>query len=250
METPGFSPLSSCQKAPPLNQYAIYMLAHAPTARVYVGSTTLLRDKLVWWLYALTRPNAKGLPAKVTDLLAAHGHDAGAWHYKVLDWNKPERLNPKARGADRPEWPIVAKLASADPAMVLNTLDNATHSNGKLVPAPKPSRKGIAPITHLGRRLGHLPGPKFEKRPEHSWKVQAFPKPVRSPATGVSFAAYLYRGCKQAKLWNPHPNNVNEMYHHWASHVPASWQCNLPKDVFGTDQALAVPLPPGYAIDF
>lgn len=228
------------------NRYAVYAIRHEPTARIYIGSTNALRDKLRWWFYALQKPSGKAqLPVKVLELLNT-GMDADTlqWTYVILDQDKPDGYNPKAWIGQRPEWPLVRRLHETRPETLLNNVEHLTATGDTVQYEPRVTAMGIQPMTYLGRKLGLRFG-WCEKLLPHSFKLD--PRritPWDNPE--MSFACYLYRSCKAMSPPDKNPTEaaIEELYFWWLRHVPTSEREAIDVAVPHTiDEALAVPLP-------
>lgn len=234
------------------NVFAVYALKHEPTARIYLGSTNLLRDRLRWWLYAISNEaSAAEIPMRMREILlpVAFGRRAETWSYQIVDTTKPDRYNPHAKYDGRPEWPMVRRLNETNPHLLLN---NVRHlAPRQLRPVQVTSTKGPAPLTHLGKRLGLQvgtnPSQVFAELPPHSWHVD--PRditPWGSPS--VPFASYLYRSLKAMQPVNRNPTSdaIAGLYVEWLSHVPASERETIGSVPYTLDEALALNTPRGY----
>lgn len=227
---------------------AVYYLRHDPTRRFYIGSTMFLRDKLLWWNYALRTPESSAhLPVKMRDVLKQHGYQPVQWSYRVADIPMPERFNAKARLIHRPEWPKIQQLMESELGyLLLNTLmaDKPLHR----VPAYG-RRGGMAPATYLAIRLGEKRGYAFAEQPPTKFGVQMVDLlPVG--ANRVPFALYLYRSLKASGVYNPSGEAIAGLFDKWFADVPASEREAAGKAVpYTIDAALAVPTPKGWAPD-
>jgi hypothetical protein len=228
------------------NGFAIYSLKYEPLAQIYLGSTALLRDKLYWWHHVISRRDtAATLPWRIADILKDRGNLPEAWSFSVLDTDRPERFNAKARGAERPEWPLVARLHATSPHLLLNNAAAVLRPRR----APPLTTRGPQPLTYLAIRLGLRKGPDYQAMPPHSWAID----PTDLGGSGspmVPFALYLHRSAKAERSINPSPEAIAALYRKWLAHVPVS-----EREAAGTitprsiDEALAVPVPRGYDHD-
>lgn len=202
--------------------YAIYALRHEQTKRVYIGSTSLLRDRLRLWFYAIEGRSKAYLPDKMTETLLAHGRVPIDWSWKILDDVLPADYDKYSKSIERPEWPLLARLQSQNPELMLNNPVSATrYDPNHIYPAQVTSRRGIQPLTHLAVRLGLKAGRKYQGMPPHSWYVDHRTiVPFGNPM--VSFACYLLRSCKamQPRSINPSPAAVEGLFAVWLRQVP------------------------------
>lgn len=240
--------LENIKRAP--DTYAVYVLKHQPTARVFFGSTTNLRSKMRWWYYAIQKhqPNSK-LPLALFELLlpSDQGRFPEHWTFAVVDMQKPPGLKPLAWGQDRPEWPLVSRVYETSPRLLLNTIDRRK--------APRQHVQtfmGQQPLTYLGNKLGY--GKRSVILPAtlqpHSFRLD-MRKLQPACAHSVSFAMYLYRAClaMQPRSKHPSPQAIAELYATWLASVPMSEREAVGKQVpYTIDAALGVVTPRGYEL--
>lgn len=228
--------------------YAVYVLKHQPTGRVFIASTNNLRSKLRWWYYVIRKrqPQSK-LPVAIFEVLLSteHGRFPAHWTFSVVDMSRPASHKPLAWGEDRPEWPLIMRLYETQPHLVLNTIDRRKAPRQRVQ-----TTMGQQPVTYLGNKLGY--GRQNEVLADvmqpHSFRLD-MRKLQPACAYTVPFAMYLYRAClmMQPRDKHPSPAAIAELYATWLERVPMSERETVGNKVpYTIDDALNVPTPRGY----
>ena len=227
--------------------YALYVLRHEPTKRMYFGSTENLPQRLMNWIYMFEATELNtNVPKRMLEIFHTHGRHMVDWTYAIVDRERPNTYKPRAPTEDKPEWRCVQWALANAPALLIN--DPLGKRRGRPVGSNRrhPSEwgpRGVSPIKYLGIMLGIYQGYKWSKQPPCARPID--PRTLEPQShTDVPFATYLLRAMKKPPTHlNPSAAAIDELYQKWLAAQPAGYRETVPGTITTAQGALELPDP-------